>query len=339
MSHEEYMKRCFELAKKAKGMVSPNPMVGAVIIKNDQIIGEGFHKKSGSAHAEINAIENASASLKGATLYCNLEPCCHTNKKTPPCAQRIIREGISKVIISNLDPNEHVAGKGIKLLKENGIEVITGICKEEGEILNEVFFTHITKKRPFVHLKWAQTLDGKIATTSKDSKWISSETSRLNVHLERELYDGILVGAGTLINDDPTLSIRLDGKEKVKRRIVLAKESLDTSKYKLFNDENKSKSILISYNQKLDLKDTLNTLYLDHGITSLYVEGGAKTLTHFLEAGLYDKISVYIAPKILGEGISPMENKNSEKINDSFSFKDINWMNIENDILMTAYKG
>jgi diaminohydroxyphosphoribosylaminopyrimidine deaminase/5-amino-6-(5-phosphoribosylamino)uracil reductase len=174
-SDADFMKHCFYLAEKGRGMTSPNPLVGCVIVQNDEIVATGYHRKAGLAHAELDAIENTQANLKGATLYCNLEPCCHTNKKTPPCAQRIILENISKVVIANLDPNPYVAGRGVELLRKNGIEVITGVLEEEGEKLNEIFFKNMREQKPFVHLKIAQTLDGKIATNTGSSQWITNE--------------------------------------------------------------------------------------------------------------------------------------------------------------------
>ena len=198
--HSYYMKICFQLAKKALGNTYPNPYVGSLIIDSSgEIISKGYHKESGQDHAERDAIKNATRSIVGATLYCNLEPCCHTNKKTLPCAQYLIESQISKVVISNLDPNPAVAGKGVKLLQDAGIEVVVGIEREKGETLNEVFFHHIKKQTPFVHLKWAQTLDGKVATLNYDSKWITSETARIHVHQERALYQAILVGANTCL--------------------------------------------------------------------------------------------------------------------------------------------
>ncbi len=214
MDHAYYMKKVFELAKQGIGLVSPNPLVGSLIVKDSQIIGAGFHERYGQFHAELNAIVSAKQPLKGATLYCNLEPCCHTNKQTPPCAQRIIKEGISRVVIANRDPNPEVNGGGIALLKQMGIEVIENICQEEGELLNEVFFTFHRKKRPFIHLKYAQTLDGNIACSSGDSKWITHENARKKAHEMRLKYDAILIGAGTLVADNPALTIRFIESEK-----------------------------------------------------------------------------------------------------------------------------
>lgn len=338
MSHELYIDQCFKLAKMAQGQVSPNPMVGCVIIKDNEIISTGYHKGSGQDHAELDAIKNAKVSVEGATLYSNLEPCCHTNKKTPPCAQRIIKEGIKKVIISNLDPNPEVSGSGVKLLEEAGIEVITDILKSEGEKLNEVFFTHITKSRPFVHLKFAQTLDGKLATNTGDSKWITSEKARQDVHMNRNLYDAILIGGNTLNRDNPKLTVRINGNEISKKRVVLTNTDIDHKNLNLYCDNFKDQTITINYDQNLDLEDTLTTLYKEYGIRSLYVEGGAKTISRFLEKELFDKVSIYIAPKILGKGSHILTDRAVDFINQAIKFKDSSWKVIDKDVVLTAYK-
>lgn len=346
--HEGFIKRCFELAKTALGETSPNPYVGSVIVKNGLVIGEGYHKKSGTNHAEINALENCKDSPRGATLYCNLEPCCHTNKKTPPCAQRLVEEGIAKVVISNLDPNPKVAGNGVQILKDAGIEVIVGILQEDGENLNEVFFTHITKKRPFIHLKWAQTLDGKIATNSFNSKWITSETARHNVHLERNLYDAIMVGAKTVNNDDPKLTIRLKGEKPIKRIIVSRSGNIQKS-CKLLTDQFKDYTYLVTGKEtsvKLDVKtircrETEDSLELNSlleelykaGIHSIYIEGGATLINSFIVAKLFDRLSVYIAPKIIGAGIQSVFSPTVDSIKDGIHFEHGKWITLGSDIL------
>lgn len=188
MTYETYIQRTFELAKRGLGKTWPNPLVGAVIVKNGKIIGEGYHKRHGLDHAEVDAIKNCTESPEGATIFVNLEPCCHTNKNTPPCAQRLIQEKIKKVVISNLDPNPLVNGQGIQLLKENGIEVEYGILSDLGEKLNEVFFFSQRNKAPFIHLKLASTLDGKISMPNGESKWITGPIAREYVH---ELRSGV----------------------------------------------------------------------------------------------------------------------------------------------------
>ena len=324
MSDKNFMNMCLDLAQRAWGNVSPNPYVGAVIVKDGEIISTGYHKGPGLAHAELDAINNSKESLKGATLYCNLEPCCHTNKRTPPCAQRIVKEGFKRVVICNLDPNPHVAGKGVQILRDAGIEVETGILEAKGIILNEVFFKHIQKQTPFVHLKWAQTLDGKIAAKDFSSKWITSDRSRALVHRERVSHDAILVGASTLRADNPSLTAR-DGDKVVKRlkRVILASKDDFNYDLKFFSDAYKEDSILVlpegesssadieilyckrTKDNKADLEDLLKKLY-QKNIFSVYVEGGQGILTQFLKQKLFDRVSVFIAPKIIGQGPSPL---------------------------------
>lgn len=330
---EQLIERCFELAKKALGNTSPNPLVGSVIVKNGKIIAEGFHLKSGLPHAEKDALTKAKEDVKGATLYCNLEPCCHTNKKTPPCTQAIIDAGIKKVVISNLDPNPFVAGQGVEILRAAGIEVETGICEEKGRILNEVFFTHITKKRPFVHLKWAQTIDGKIATQTYHSKWITSEVARSYVHRERNLYDAIAVGAKTANKDNPSLTIRLSGKEeKCKARIIFQGETKINPKLKVLTDQFKEQTIIVS--QK-NLTQAMKSLY-QQGICSIYVEGGAKLISSFIEKGLVDRLSVYIAPKLLGPGLSSFSTKAVDKMEQAHFFDNGCWTQIGPDVVFES---
>lgn len=355
--HEKYINRCFELARLGYGTVSPNPMVGSVIVKNDNIIAEGFHKKAGSDHAELDAFKNATESVKGATLYCNLEPCCHTNKKTPPCAQRIIQEGITKVVIANLDPNPAVAGMGVKLLRENGIEVVTGILEEIGLELNEIFFTHITQKRPFIHLKMAQTLDGKLATTTMDSKWITNEKSREHVHQIRNGYDAIMVGANTVRLDNPSLTVRIPNqKAKGIYRVIISLSGNFDIDSNVLTDEFKEKTIIISSNSedntrfpnfilgkvnsemKLDLQDILSQLYLSFGITSLYIEGGKETLTSFIKEELFDRISIYIAPKIIGDGHNVFGDLDIKEMKNAINFHSQKVMSFDNDIYFTALR-
>ncbi len=350
---EKYILRCFELAKKAIGKTSPNPYVGAVLVKDDKIIGEGFHQKSGLAHAEVEAFSHSQTSNSGATLYCNLEPCCHTNKKTPPCTQRIIQEGVSRVVVSNLDPNPEVAGKGLEQLKQAGIEVVSGVLESQGAALNEVFFTHITKKRPFIHLKWAQTLDGKIATTSFQSKWITQEKARLHVHQERNLYDAILIGAHTANQDNPRLTIRLD-QETCKKRIILSPSGKLDSSLSVFTDSFKAQTLVITAKNShfshdgetlklelkdkfFDLNDLLKALY-SKGIYSLYVEGGSTVINSFLSQYLYDRLSVYIAPKLLGKGLQSVHQMHFDSMEQSIVLKEGIWTQFGDDILFESGK-
>lgn len=347
------MAYAFEEAKKALGHTSPNPLVGCVIVKNGKIIAKGHHKKSGFDHAELDAIKNATESVEGGTLYCNLEPCCHLNKKTPPCAQRLIQEKIKKVVIANLDPNPEVAGGGVKLLREAGIEVITGVMQKEGEKLNEIFFTHILLKRPFITLKMAQTLDAKLATSTNESKWITGDASREHVHLERKKYDAILVGANTLRVDNPSLTVRTQNETMIKKRIVLSKSALFTKGLKLFEDEFKEHTLLVlptnikshldiptlfidlDNEGNFDLNMLLKELYLK-GITSLYVEGGPFVHTRFLKERLFDRLDIYIAPKILGSGLPSFGDLGISSLQDAITFDNKEFISLGEDFLFTA---
>jgi len=353
---ENFMRECFELALNGKGTVSPNPLVGCVIVKNEKIIARGFHKRAGTAHAELDAINNATEDISGATLYCNLEPCCHTNKRTPPCAQRIVKKGIKEVIICNLDPNPEVSGMGVKILEDAGIKVTHGILKEEGLKLNEIFFKHIISKTPFVHLKMAQTIDGKLATITGDSKWITNEEARLDVHSEREAYDAILVGASTLRADNPNLTVRVPGKDtKSIKRIVVSK-SLDIDpNSNLFTDQFKDKTIIViptgskcDINTKIiecpiiddafDMDYLLKILYSLHEITSIYVEGGSFTHTEVLKKNLFDRISIYIAPKILGNGKSTIGELDITEMKGAIEFDNIEYKTFGENIKFTALR-
>lgn len=208
-NNQKYMLRAIELAKLGTGFVNPNPLVGAVIVKNGRIIGEGYHMKYGTLHAERNALKNCTESPEGAEMYVTLEPCCHYGKN-PPCTDAVIASGIKKVYVGSDDPNPLVAGKGIKILRENGIEVVTHFMKEECDKLNDIFFYYITNKKPYVILKYAMTADGKIATSTGKSKWISNEASREHTHQTRKKVAAILVGIGTVLNDNPMLNCRCE---------------------------------------------------------------------------------------------------------------------------------
>lgn len=327
MTNEELIQRTFELAKKGLGTTWPNPMVGAVIVKDGRIIAEGYHRKSGEAHAELNAIQNAKESIEGATIFVNLEPCCHTNKKTPPCAQRLIQEKIKKVVICNLDPNPSVNGEGVKLLRDAGIEVTHGILTEEGEKLNEVFFTSQRNKRPFIHLKMAGTLDGRSALPSGESQWITGEVSRSFVHELRSLHQGIIVGAETVRKDNPKLNVRLPGFQgEQPYRIVFTRSGNLPRDAHLFNDELKHKTIVytespLSFsfpNVKIvrSLKEAMDDLYQSK-IMNLMLEGGSILAGNFMKERMIDRVSLFLNPSFLGEGqsiLGPMElHKLSER--------------------------
>lgn len=347
--HEKFIQQTFELAQKGFGNVSPNPLVGAVIVKDENILSTGYHAKYGTAHAEADALNKILDinEVKGATLYCNLEPCCHTNKQTPPCAQRIIKAGIKKVIISNRDPNPNVSGKGIQLLKDAGIEVIEGILKEEGETLNKVFFKNMKEGLPFIHLKVAQTLDGKMASISNDSKWISDEEARRNVHHLRFEYDAVAIGRNTQIHDNPKLTARLE-KTISPYRIVFGNINKMNREGHLFNDEFKDKTIVLTTIdpletnekinwiniKKIELPDVFKLLYKKFKITSILIEGGPTLLTSILDQNLYDQMTVYINPILLGNGHSIYKNENNLLIQDAIMFGKTSWSVLNNQAVL-----
>src|SRR6056297_2015385 len=238
------MKKALELARLGEGYTSPNPLVGALIVKKGKIIAEGYHEKYGENHAEVNAFLDASEDVKGADMYVTLEPCSHQGK-TPPCADRIVKEGIKRVFIGMKDPNPLVAGRGVEILEKNGIEVKYGILEKEAVELNEIFIKYITENKPFCILKTAMSLDGKIATSSGDSKWISNKKSRKYVHQLRHRFSGIMIGIGTVIADDPMLTTRLENKKgKDPHRIVVDTEGRIPLDSKVLNQKSKSKTII-----------------------------------------------------------------------------------------------
>lgn len=314
MTKEELIRKTFQLAQLGLGTTWPNPLVGAVVVKDGRIIGEGFHLKKGSDHAEVSALKNCSESAEGATLYVNLEPCCHTNKTTPPCAQRLISEKIKKVIICNLDPNPEVNGQGVKLLEASGIDVEYGILSDEGEKLNEVFFHAQREKRPFIHFKAATTLDGKSAMMSGESQWITGESARAHVHQLRAQHQGIIVGGETVRKDNPKLTVRTPnytGTQPI--RIVLTKSGNLPPGHHLFTDENCHKTLIYTesdLNFKFpseqvikikNLKEAMDDLF-KRNLYSLMLESGSCLASDFLKEGLIDRVSLYQNPSFLGEG-------------------------------------
>ena len=313
-SDELYMQRAIELAKLGKGTVSPNPLVGCVIVCSDKIIGEGWHQVYGEAHAEVNAIHSVKDKnlLKQSTVYVNLEPCSHTGK-TPPCAELLIQSSVKKVVIANEDSNPLVAGKGIKKLQEAGIEVITGVLEKQGCELNQRFFTFIESERPYIILKWAQTADGFIARENYESRWISNEFSRQLVHRWRSEEDAVLIGTKTAAHDNPHLSVRdwsgrnpirivIDRFLRLPKTLHLFDKSQKTICYNLLNHEEHDNLIYI----RLDEADFLDHLIHDlfkRKIQSLIIEGGALTLNLFIQSGIWDEARVFSSTRSFGSGI------------------------------------
>lgn len=316
------MKRALELARLGAGRVSPNPLVGCVIVHSGLIIGEGWHQKYGEAHAEVNAIESVQdkSILKDAVVYVNLEPCSHTGK-TPPCADLLIKHAVKKVVVSNLDSNPLVAGNGVKKLRAAGIEVITRILEKDGRELNKRFFTFMEKQRPYIMLKWAETSDGFIARENHDSKWISNEYSRQLVHKWRATEDAILVGPMTARHDNPQLNVRdwsgrnpvrvvMDRFLRLSDTLHLFDRSQPTLCYNVLKHEEHPNLTLIRVEEEDFIQNVLADLY-KRKIQSVIVEGGATTLRLFIDAGLWDEANVFVSDKSFGKGIqSPRLNGN-----------------------------
>lgn len=369
---ERYMKRAIDIAKTAEGRTSPNPMVGCVVVKDGRIISEACHEKYGEFHAERNALTRCKEDTSGAELYVTLEPCCHFGK-TPPCTDIIIEKGISRVYVGSLDRNPLVAGHGIEILRQHGIEVKTGILEEECIKMNEIFFHFITEQTPFTALKYAMTLDGKIASCTGDSKWITSEESRNHVHELRRKYAGIMVGIQTVLCDNPMLNCRIDkGVDPVRiildsaLRIPMESNIVKTADrirtivaYSSLNEADmhnpagnkeliKKKEALESHgievigtygSRYVDLKQLMKKLG-EMKIDSVLIEGGARVNASALEAGIVNKIYAYMAPKIImGEGASsPIGGKGIEMMSNAILLKNINvTMMNGGDVLMEGY--
>lgn len=359
MTDESYIKLTLEIAKKGIGFVSPNPLVGAVLVKEGKIIGAGYHQKYGEAHAEVNAINSASESVEGATLFVNLEPCSHFGK-TPPCVDALLESKIKKVVIGTLDMNPIVCGSGIQKLKANGVEVKVGILENECVELNKFFFKNVTKKTPYVTLKSAITLDGKIADESYQSKWITSTASRKQVHKFRAEYDSVLVGANTVNKDDPQLTVRLvEGRNP--KRIILDPNLKSCIDRKIFHSEKnvllvtsaeKKNSPKVKMLQELGVKflflrtDEQKRFHLktvlkkigDENITSILVEGGAKVYNSFIKENLFDEMQIFIAPKLLGSGIQFLSDFGIKEMSKARKLSIHSFEKYDDDLLLNLRK-
>lgn len=354
MKDEFYIKRALRLAEKARGMVSPNPMVGAVIVKNGRIISEDFHRRPGTPHAEALAIGKAGEKARASSLYVNLEPCCHTEKRTPPCTKAIINAGIKKVIISMKDPNPRVSGKGITEIQKAGVEVKTGILEDRAKKLNEAYIKYITTGNPFVILKTAMTLDGKIATPEGQSKWITGEKARKSVHRLRSSVDAIMTAIGTVKADNPQLTSRIKGGKNPVRIIIDpnlempldAKVLQSPPETIIVTKINNAKSDylyksginMIYYKEKLYLKWLMEKLGKME-IASVLVEGGSSLNAHALEEGVVDKVMFFIAPIIIGgrESFPAIGGKTFKRLEDAYRIKDVSIKRLGEDILIEGY--
>lgn len=358
-THEEYMNLALALALKAKGKTSPNPLVGALVVKDGKIVGRGYHQKAGLAHAEVIALEEAGLQAKGARLYVTLEPCAHFGR-TPPCVNRIIKSGIKEVIVGMVDPNPLTNGRGIAMLRKHKISVEVGFLEEQLKKANEVFIKYITKKIPFITVKVAESLDGKIATRTGDSKWITSDKSRIYAHRIRKNYDAIMVGVNTVRRDNPKLEAWFSRKPLVKivvdsnlstpadanifsagSTVIIAtlptKPGQETANRKALAD----KARILEVKEKdgqISLKDLFKKL-AQLEITNVLVEGGGMLIGSLFDDGLVDKTLFFISPKIIGgkEAIGPVMGKGISRVDKAFKLKDFSLKRIGEDFLVEGY--
>jgi diaminohydroxyphosphoribosylaminopyrimidine deaminase/5-amino-6-(5-phosphoribosylamino)uracil reductase len=357
-----YLQMCYALAEKAVGWASPNPYVGAVIVKNNMIVGHGYHEKPGKPHAEAVALNKAGSKAKNATAYINLEPCVHWGR-TPPCIDKILESGLQRVVVSTLDPNPLVHGKGIEKMKKAGIKVSLGLLEEKNNRLNEAYFKYIQKKIPFVTLKAAVSLDGKTATKTFSSKWISSSQAREYMHLIRGEHDAIMVGINTILKDDPQLTVRHPGWPGKKiTRIILDSKLRIPLKSKIFSTLSKGKILIFTLNkihsekkEKIEKKGakvitapekdhTVNLERVLHWlgenqISSVLVEGGSRLHTRILESKIADKIILSISPKLIGGQRAPsfFQGRGIETMSESLKLNKIKTMKIGRDIIVQGY--
>ena len=353
-----YMSQALEQAKKGAGYVNPNPMVGAVIVKDGDIIGRGYHMRYGEFHAERNALADCKESPEGATIYVTLEPCCHYGK-TPPCTEAIIESGIKRVVVGSGDSNPLVAGKGIQILKSKGIEVTEHVLQKECDDLNEVFFHYIQKKIPYVVMKYAMTMDGKIATVSGLSKWITGEQARQRVQEDRHRYMGIMVGVGTILADDPLLTCRIPNgrnpiriicdtalRTPVNAQIVrTAKEiptiiaTCDTNvrKHKMYQKEGCEILVVPKAKGHVDIKHLMYELG-GRKIDSILLEGGGTLNWSCLENGIVQKVQSYVAPKIFGGAgaKTPVSGTGVDSPSQCYKLQPVNIEHLGEDILVES---
>ncbi|MGD9365229.1 MAG: bifunctional diaminohydroxyphosphoribosylaminopyrimidine deaminase/5-amino-6-(5-phosphoribosylamino)uracil reductase RibD [Desulfobacteraceae bacterium] len=362
MDHEKYMRTALELAAKGAGYVSPNPMVGAVMVKDGRVVGQGYHQALGGPHAEVNAIDDAGEQARGATLYVTLEPCNHYGR-TPPCTQKILNTGIRRVVVAVADPNPHVTGGGNAFLKSQGIEVICGVCEEAATRLNESFIKYMRTHRPFVVLKMAATLDGRIATRTGDARWVTGAEARGFVHQLRHAMDAIMVGVGTVKADDPELTTRLDeGRGVDPARVVLDTHLSISSGARMLNQLSPAQTIIVCgpdaaeankmrlkdkgacimevpvKDGRIDLQILLERLG-QRGLTSVLVEGGSLVAGEALKAGVVDKVHFFYAPKILGgdDGVPMLAGQGPDKMEACMPLTDTRVNRMGDDILVTGY--
>jgi diaminohydroxyphosphoribosylaminopyrimidine deaminase/5-amino-6-(5-phosphoribosylamino)uracil reductase len=360
-THEKYMNLAFNLAKKAKGKTSPNPMVGAIVVKNGRIIGRGYHQKAGLSHAEVIALDQAGSKAQGATLYVTLEPCTHFGK-TPPCVHRIIASGVKEVIIGMVDPNPKNNGKGIEILRQNKIKVKVGFLEDELRTLNAVFIKYISKRIPFITVKVGQSLDGKIATRTGDSKWVTSDKSRSYAHKLRSEFDAVMVGVNTVLRDNPRLSPWLSDRRLIKIVVdsqlstpqdanIFSKDSpvIIATLPALPGQETENREILAKKAKILEVKEKEGQINLKdmmkklahEGIANILVEGGGTLLGSLFDEGLVDRVLFFISPKIIGgkEAISSVMGQGVVRADRAIKLKQVTLKHIGEDFLVEGFVG
>lgn len=350
----EYMQRALALAAQGRGRTSPNPMVGCLVVRDDTVIGEGFHAKAGEPHAEVHALA-AAGDARGATLYVTLEPCCFQGR-TPPCTDLIIKHKPARVVVAMPDPNPRVSGRGVFQLRNAGIEVEVGLLEEDARRLNEAFCKHIATRMPFVIAKCGMSLDGKIATRTGDSRWVTSETARHMVHEIRNEVDAILVGSRTVMLDDPSLTTRLDaGKTKDPIRVILDADDYLDPRARIFHLESNAPTWVVVPDERT-IAEANETLHIPSGpggldmrhlmrelgardIVSVLVEGGGTTLASAFEAGVVDKVLFFVAPKIVGgrDAITAVEGEGAARMADAIALERMRAIPVGEDILIEAY--
>ncbi|MFW6286665.1 MAG: bifunctional diaminohydroxyphosphoribosylaminopyrimidine deaminase/5-amino-6-(5-phosphoribosylamino)uracil reductase RibD [Candidatus Sumerlaeota bacterium] len=355
-----YMRRVLELAEKGRGTTSPNPMVGAILVRDDAIIGEGYHQRAGLPHAEVEALQDAGGDTAGATLYVNLEPCCHQGR-TPPCTEQIIEAGIERVVMAMLDPNPLMAGNGFKRLQNAGIEVDCGCLVGAARHLNEAFITYHLRKRPFIIAKWAMTLDGRTSTQTGDSRWISNDKSRKSVHEIRSSVDAIAVGVGTIFFDNPHLTVRLDDYSREQPRriifdgglrvprgarcfdppgdaIVVCSPTASQERQKRLEDEGHTVLRAKGQGRIVHLASAMEML-AEMGIQSILIEGGRQLHTSLIREKLIDKVQVFVGPKLIGgaASTSPLQGLGISKMNQAIDLKNVSLKSFGTDAYLEGY--
>lgn len=358
---EKYMAMAMRLAQKAAGRTSPNPLVGAVVVRNGRVIARGWHERAGEPHAEAIALKKAGKAAKGATLYVTLEPCSHTNKRTPPCTPLVIKSGVKRVVIAMSDPNPKVSGGGIRAIRRAGIEVVTGVLEPEARLLNEAYIKYITKGMPFVTLKIAQTLDGKIATASGESMWITGEMARKEGHLLRDRNDIILVGINTVLKDDPALTTRIPkGRDPIRvivdgglripltakvltqrstaKTVVATLASASKAKVRQVRATGAEVLVIKNDNGSVGLRDLMRQLGR-MGIMSGLIEGGAEVNASALKSGIVDKVVMFIAPALMTgkDSLCSIGGYSPKKLAQAIKLTDVRTRFIGHDLMIEGY--